>query len=53
MFNLVNVYGKSSKAKSIVSALYYNLAEPTKTVDIKKSVKLVNEKASIALETKI
>jgi hypothetical protein len=53
MFNLVDVFGKPAKAKSLVSAVYFNLEDPTKSTDIKKSVTLVNEKATVALDTKI
>lgn len=52
-FNLVNAFSHGAKAKSLISAVYYNLADPSATTDIKKSAALVNEKKSIAVDTSI
>jgi len=52
-FNLVNAFSHGAKAKSLTSAVYYNLADPSAITDIKKSAALVNEKKSIAVDTSI
>jgi hypothetical protein len=52
-FNLVNAFSHGAKAKSLTSAVYYNLADPSATTDIKKGAALVNEKKSIAVDTSI
>jgi len=52
-YNLVNAFQVPTRAKSLVSAVYYNLDDSATTVDIKKSVTFVNEKKTLAVDTSI